>query len=166
MTTWLPVVGFEGLYEASSEGDIRNTKTNSILSKNLMGAGYVKAALWKDGKRTQTSAHRIIAEAFIGPLDGAEVNHKNGIKTDNRVVTLEITSRSENVLHSMYELGKRIKAVIRVDQDSSEKLYPSITSVLGDGFNRRHVLECALGKRKTHKGFTWKLSAAPKGEQP
>lgn len=51
------------------------------------------------------SAHRLIWEAANGPIpDGKEINHINGVKTDNRIANLELATRSENILHA-YRTG-------------------------------------------------------------
>src|SRR5690242_3132498 len=46
---WMPVCGYEEYYEVSNAGDIRSRKSGRILGKPIMGAGYQKASLWKDG---------------------------------------------------------------------------------------------------------------------
>ena len=160
---WLPVVGFEGLYEVSSNGDIRNVRTGNIAAKSLMGDGYVKANLWKKGKRKQTSAHRVVAEAFIGGIDGLEINHRNGVKTDNRVSNLEITTRSGNVNHSYYELGHIIKPILATSiatGDTTE--YRSIEEAVRlGGFRSSSIYDCLNGKVKTHSGHSFSRPAAP-----
>ena len=98
---WRPVVGFEELYEISDTGDLRTIKSGIVQAKHSTGGGYVKADLWKDGVRTQTSIHRLVAKAFLGDGDGLEVNHKNGIKTDNRVENLEWVTHRVNVDHAI-----------------------------------------------------------------
>ena len=160
---WRPVVGFDGLYEVSSEGDIRNAQTGNIAAKHLMGDGYVKADLWKRGKRKQTSAHRVVAEAFIGPIDGLEINHRNGVKTDNRVANLEITTRSENVNHSYYELGNIIKPIVATNTTSGQSTeYRSIEEAVREGgFRSSSIYDCLNGKVKTHSGHSFSRPAAP-----
>ena len=154
---WMDVKDYENQYEVSSNGDIRNKKTGTILSKSLMGAGYVKADLWKDGVRWQTSAHRIVASAFVAnPEMLDEVNHINGDKTDNRVCNLEWVSRSDNVKHSYYELGNQVKPVIATHIERGEKFhYPSISAAERDGFSSANIINVINGKRKQHKGFTF-----------
>lgn len=52
------------------------------------------------------SVHRLVAMAFIGEIpQGMEINHKNGIKTDNRVENLEIVTHVENMHHARDVLG-------------------------------------------------------------
>jgi hypothetical protein len=50
--------------------------------------------------------HRLVAIAFIGEQEGMQVNHKNGIKSDNRIENLEWVTPSQNIRHSINELGK------------------------------------------------------------
>lgn len=154
---WVDVKDYESQYEVSSNGDIRNKKTGTVLSKSLMGAGYVKADLWKDGVRWQTSVHRIVASAFVDNPDMLdEVNHINGNKTDNRAVNLEWVSRADNVNHSYYELGNQVKPVIATHIERGEKFhYPSISAAERDGFSSAHIINVINGKRKQHKGFTF-----------
>ena len=154
---WKDVKDYESQYEVSSSGDIRNKKTGTILSKSLMGAGYVKADLWKDGVRWQTSAHRIVASAFVdNPEMLDEVNHINGDKTDNRACNLEWVSRSQNVIHSYYKLGNNIKKIVATNIETGDiKIYQSVESAVRDGFQSAHINEVIAGKRKQHKGFAF-----------
>lgn len=160
---WRPVVGFEGLYAVSSNGDIRNVQTGNIAEKSLMGDGYVKADLWKKGKRKQTSAHRVVAEAFIGRIDGFEINHRNGVKTDNRVSNLEITTRSGNVNHSYYELGHIIKPILATNiATGGTTEYRSIEEAVRlGGFRSSSIYDCLNGKVKTHSGHSFSRPTAP-----
>lgn len=51
------------------------------------------------------SAHRLIWEAVNGPIpDSREINHINGVKSDNRISNLELSTRSENIRHA-YRTG-------------------------------------------------------------
>lgn len=95
--------------------------------------GYSRVCLYLGGAKCYMFVHRIVASVFIGEIPiGMEVNHINGIKTDNRLDNLEICTPSENVTHSRRVLGscvgsrhgcakltKRDVDVIRESTDSS-----------------------------------------------
>ena len=77
---WLPIKGYEGLYEVSNYGRVR--------SLNYRKKGVRKVSLVKDGVRKYYRVHRLVAQAFLPPpLEGqTQVHHKNGDKRDNRVL--------------------------------------------------------------------------------
>jgi len=63
--------------------------------------GYYSVDLCKDGKIHEVFVHRIVAETFLpNPQNAKVVNHKNGIKTDNRIENLEWVSYKENHWHA------------------------------------------------------------------
>lgn len=97
-------------YEVSNLGMIRNKTTKKIKSVWRDNDGYLKVSLinFNNGKKTyRKTVHRIVAEAFLGGKhDDLQVNHKNGIKDDNKVSNLEWVTCKENVLHA-YATGLR-----------------------------------------------------------
>ena len=98
MTTWKQI--WE--YEVSTDGRIRRNKKE--LKGSINEKGYIRVNI--HGKKTML--HRIIAEVFIGsPKEFQQVNHKNGIKSDNRVENLEWVTPSENLLHVYRILGRK-----------------------------------------------------------
>lgn len=91
------VIDFKPGYSVSTMGRIKNNKTNEIEELRDNGNGY----LIKFGE----SVHRIVGNAFIPNPEGkSQINHKNGIKSDNRVNNLEWVTPSENIQHA-YRTG-------------------------------------------------------------
>lgn len=114
MSNWKPVVGYEGLYEVSDEGEVfsifslRKLKPN-IRCKNS-NASYYCVHLSKDKKAKIKNVHRLVAEAFIeNPLNKSRVNHIDGNKLNNSLSNLEWVTPSENCIHSAYVLGNKNK---------------------------------------------------------
>jgi len=112
MEEWKDVIGLEGRYQVSNFGRVRSLrykfgkrKTPKILRPQHDGVGYVHITI--DCKVAKI--HRLVALTWIGEpgLYETQVNHKNGIKDDNRVINLEWCTGSQNVLHS-YRIGTSI----------------------------------------------------------
>jgi len=105
---WKLVVGYEGLYEVSNLGRVRNSKGH-VMKPRLSKKKYHRVNLCQGGERKTFWLHRLVLEAFIGkpPEEKYECNHKNGDKIDNRVENLEYVSGSENVRHSYSELNRK-----------------------------------------------------------
>lgn len=118
MENWKDIAGYEGRYQVSDMGRVRN-KTGRILSPAKNSRGYQRVLLCKDGKKKNHSVHRLVALAFV-PIgrEGLEVNHINGIKTDNRAENLEWVTRSENMAHLAAMKAAHSEAVRRIVADA------------------------------------------------
>jgi hypothetical protein len=113
---WLPVVGYEGLYEVSDQGRVRSLdrtvahplwKTLRLRGRLLKlwrrGADdYFAVNLFKEGVGKPVRVHILVATAFIGPRpDGMDVCHGEGGKRDNRPENLRYGTRKENSADKM-----------------------------------------------------------------
>jgi hypothetical protein len=104
---WKSVVGYEGKYEVNNLGIVRSIprkywgRTYRNLAPNMDNSGYFYVSLSKDRQVKSIKIHRLVAMAFIdNPKGKPMINHKNGIKTDNRVENLEWCTNSENQIHA------------------------------------------------------------------
>jgi hypothetical protein len=97
---WRDIPEWEGFYQASSLGRIRNVRTGKILSPGRAPNGYLIAILMRgDRVRYSRSVHRLVIKAFIG-LDTRQVNHIDGVKHNNRITNLEYCTPKENKAHA------------------------------------------------------------------
>jgi hypothetical protein len=148
---WKDIKGYEGHYQISNLGRVKSlsravksrvgvfgTKKEIILKPFKNGDGYLKYKLCINGKEKSVISHRLVANEFLeNPLNKPQVNHKNGIKDDNRVDNLEWVTSSENVIHS---LANNLK----IPQKGSEHGMSKLTE--------KEVLEIrAIGRTKTLK---------------
>ena len=93
---WRPVVGYEGLYEVSSIGRVRNVVREKILTPSDSN-GYCTIGLRRDGKHKTKLVHRIVLEAFVGPCpDNMICRHLNCRRKDNRSKNLRWGTHKEN----------------------------------------------------------------------
>lgn len=175
-------VGINKGYEVSNLGSIRTLDRIDVrerYSRKIKGrpikpftakkTGYLQVKI--SGKKY--SLHRLIALAFCdGYSPGLVVNHKNGIKTDNRSVNLEWISHSENQLHAYRELGRRgscqgkfscdhhvSRRVISCDLKTGERrAYLSGMDAVREGFDSSSISRCCYGVYRHHKGKTWRFA--------
>ena len=101
---WKPILGYEERYEVSNLGMIRKIQgryAGRILKCFTDSDGYLCISLTKDYKSKSFFVHRLVAMTFIPNLENKpQVNHINGIKSDNRVENLEWVTASENMQHA------------------------------------------------------------------
>lgn len=108
---WRPIPGYEGLYAVSNLGKVcracpgKNTWEGRILKPKIDRCGYLYISLFSR-KQRHFRIHTLVASAFLGcRLPKQEINHKNGIKTDNRPENLEYCTGKQNMGHAFQVLG-------------------------------------------------------------
>ena len=104
---WKPIAECNGEYIVSTHGRVKSLKFGKeiILKQSLNKKGYPMVSICINGKIKTKTIHKFVALTFIPNLENKpQVNHKNGIKTDNNVENLEWVTRSENIKHA-YDNG-------------------------------------------------------------
>jgi hypothetical protein len=104
---WLPVVGYESLYEVSNLGRVRSSahgkgrRYGHILKPALSRQGYRVVVLCQNGNLRTQQVHALVAAAFVGSRPaGYQINHKNCNKLDNAPANLEYLSVTEHHEHT------------------------------------------------------------------
>lgn len=163
---WVPITGYEGLYEVSNFGNVRSLnydKTGKIKNMKTFenSNGYMVLTLSKNGKYKQHFVHRLVAEAFIPNLfNGIEINHIDENPKNNCVDNLEWCSKSYNINYGSRNkrcAEKQSKPVLQYTKYGElVKEWSSISECGRNGFGIGHISDCCKGKLKSHKGFIWK----------
>ena len=139
-------------YEVSNLGRVRNAHTGKLLKPVLHVKGYFAVNLYYQGKAKIIEIQRLVATAFVpGWRKGLQVNHKNGIKTDNRAENLEWVTASENTRHGRDVLLKQVKPIALFDKKGRlQRLYHSSAACHREmgGCVRQHI-----SKRAHFRGY-------------
>jgi len=148
---WKQVVGFQN-YEVSNFGRVRN-RYGKILNGSINKHGYHTVVLYKNKNQRRVMVHRLVAEAFLGKREvGKEINHINGIKTDNRVENIEWCTKSQNLLHKHYVLNKCVRRVMCVE---TGKEYGSIKEAAMKNDSHIPDIVRACKNNSTAAGYHW-----------
>ena len=108
MEEWKEIPGYEGLYEVSNMGNVRNVRRNTLLRLSKDCYGYTQVSLYKNSIRTGLRVHRLVAQAFLSNPDNLpQVNHKDEDKSNNRVDNLEWCDSKYNLNYGTARIRSR-----------------------------------------------------------
>jgi len=158
---WRDVVGYEGLYSVSDEGQVWS-HINNRLRKLVFnkGNGYMMLFLvdLKGGKKC-VYAHRLVAMAFVDRQQGKDVvNHIDENKTNNFASNIEWCTKQYNNTYNdklsankkqvaMISLGGVVAMVFESAREASRTL----------GIEYKNISACCLGKRNLCGGYAWRF---------
>jgi hypothetical protein len=185
---WKDIEGYEGKYQVSNLGRVKSLSryfshwrggTRKVQDKISMGKkknnGYLYVTLFKNNIRNNHHVHRLVANAFLNnPQNKKEVNHIDGIKSNNYLSNLEFVTPSENKKHAfklglwespsfwLGKFGKDHPLSKPVDQFSKDgkfiKRYNGLKEAHREtGFSFKCISSAAIGRYKTSYGYIWKF---------
>tara|TARA_R110000803_G_scaffold35405_3_gene76567 strand:- start:1652 stop:2335 length:684 start_codon:yes stop_codon:yes gene_type:complete len=170
---WKDVVGYEGLYKASNNGNIRSLDrfvdrsnggynvSGQVMSQTLHRNGYNHVSLYKNGKHRTMTVHGVVVTAFLDhdpSTSSLVVNHINHDRLDNRLSNLEITTQRDNCSKRKIKYSSSYTGVIHM------KKYDNYRASIGLG--ERHIhLGTFDTEEEAHKYYLAALESFNKGEE-
>lgn len=159
---WKPIEGYGGKYEVSNLGRVRQGEKSVNQYKD--GKGYLRVSLYKDGAERNVKVHRLVALAFIpNPENLPMVNHKDEVKTNNRVDNLEWCDNKYNcnygTIKERLDAMRRRCPVIGTDKDGNEHRFASIKDAADYvGGKEPGIGECIRRLQGKHSayGYRWR----------
>jgi len=149
---WLPVIGYEGIYEVSDFGRVRSLARaigschgstrripEKILKPIVTAKGYRQVNLCKDGVKKVFRLHRVVAVAFLGPVpDDHEVAHNDGDRANNALLnlrhSLHVDNIADKITHGTAQIGNK-----NSNAKLSESDVRAIKSLLASGIDKAEI---------------------------
>lgn len=161
--------GEETDYLISDMGRILSLKKDKerFMKFGTHKQGYYQIDLQINNKTHKAiKVHRLVGLHFVrNPENKPEINHKKGVKTDNRAMELEWSTAKENTDHAWKNGFAKAKSgtdhtfakkVGRYKNEILLEMYDYIRMATKQGYNESCISECVSGKRLHHRGFQWK----------
>ena len=171
LEVWKDIKDYEGIYQVSNFGNVKSlgnefSRKERLLKLSPQSKGYLTVVLQKNSTRRMVLVHRLVAHYFIPNIDNKpQVNHINGIKTDNRVENLEWVLHRENLDHAI-----KNNLVLKGEKNRNSKLKDvdviKIHSLLQKGITTKELSETYNVSYSTIDGIRtnryWKHLNLPK----
>ena len=184
MEVWKDVINYKGYYEVSDLGNVRSVdryvssgafRVGLPIKEYIKNEGYSYVTLRRDGKKKNFKVHQLVVYSFFGlPPKWKEIDHKNTIKTDNKLSNLRVVTHAENAnnpitrrnmskgqLKNSSQRGKfgskhpAARAVIGINKDGHKVEYAAICEAEKDGFTAKNISAVLGGFRQHHRGYVF-----------
>lgn len=159
MEIWKDIVGYEGRYQVSNQGNVKSLcyhrgSEEKVLVPSEDTDGYLHVLLYKKGKRKTCKIHRLVAEAFLNNSEELpSINHKDEDKHNNAVENLEYCTVGYNNRYS------KSVPVLQCDRKGNVLREWGSMKEAADHLNLKltNISACCreAGRVKTAGGFMW-----------
>lgn len=179
MDNFKDIKGYEGVYKINELGQIKSIHLKSIIKNQVSKRGYEVVKLYDGIKPKRFFVHRLIAIAFIPNKNNLPfINHKNGVKSDNRIENLEWCTHKENMIHAHRTGLSKISDKCKIAVSKKNKLYTGVKNHMSipvfnietgeeyvsiseaaqqTGFNKYVLYDQLSGRRKNKTNLTLKI---------
>lgn len=125
-------------YAATEDGKIISLRYKGhpgvvrFLNPSANEKGYLAVNLRKDGILYRKKVHRLVVEAFLGPIkDGLEVNHKDEDKLNNTLSNLELVTHTDNINYGTHNARARMSKILSAKRKGDSPNAVKITLEIG-----------------------------------
>ena len=154
--TWTDIPGYNGIYQADKEGNIRKIYSNGKIHimtpyrKKMSGSQRMVVKLTKDGKSKEEIVMQLIAKTFLGPAPhGCVPYHKNGCQSENHLNNISYISRIE--LGRIFGANSNRQPVAKIGQNGEVvEIYSSAREAARKNYmSRQTITDRCNGKCKS-----------------
>lgn len=160
---WKDVDGFDGVYQVSNTGMVKNTHRDKLLKLETTKLGYKRVTLQHKPLHNHVFVHQLVAKAFIpNPHHLPFINHKDENPSNNNVDNLEWCTQQYNINYGTRnaKVSAHAKPIKQLTKDHifiAE--YPSVIAAsISLHLDFSTLYKCCKGKIKTAYGYVWEYS--------